>query len=153
MRGKKADPEFVSQFISNCVQQGIITPESIVQFARDEIAVIDAKIKEVETLKITRSKILDVVSTFYNPKSKVEEAKLLPFFTLKYPDICKSLCDQLTIQDDGRIDISTLDADSDYVFCIKQMLQLEIVCRSDYFIMQGDRFGEYMIFVLRSEVK
>jgi tRNA U34 5-carboxymethylaminomethyl modifying enzyme MnmG/GidA len=94
MKGKKSDPGFISFFISECVQAGLETPAEIVARAKKQIADIDEEIKAVETAKITRSKLLDVISSFEKPvKDKAEEAKLLAFFDLKYHDICKSICE------------------------------------------------------------
>jgi hypothetical protein len=148
MRGKKSDPQFVSQFISQCIQDGFTTPEAMVQAARMNIQYIDDKIKEVERLKITRSKLLDVIATFDQPEVKLEQAKLLPFFRLKYPNICKNICDNLKDKDD-RINTDDSMKDLDRVFCIKEMLECKIICRHNEYIMRGDRFHEYIQFVLR----
>lgn len=149
MRGKKSNPEFISKFISECVRQGITTPEGMVEAAKYDIKNIDDKIKEVETLKVVRSKLLDVIATFDTPEVKNEEAKLLPFFTLKYPDICKHLCDNLKGKDHKCIDVDQANMDPDYTFSIKQMLECQILSRHDQYVMQGERFDEYVKFVLR----
>jgi hypothetical protein len=148
MRGKKSNPEFVSEFITKCIGLGITSPEAIVKMAKHDIEDIDRKIREVQSLKITRSNLLDVITTFDEPETKVEEAKLLPFFTLKYPAICKYLCDLLR-EEDGHIITDNLSANPDYIFCIKQMLECKIVSRYDQYIQRGERFDEYIKFVLR----
>jgi hypothetical protein len=147
MKGKKSDPQFVSQFISNCVKSGFITTEAMVAVAKHDIQDIDLKIKEMESLKITRCKLLDVISTFEKPEIKIEQAKILPFFNIKHPQICKRICDELKDKN-AHIDIDHIHDSSDYMFCIKQMLDLKIISRYGQFIVWGERFGEYMKFVL-----
>ena len=96
MRGKKTDPAFVSGFIQECVQSGFETPEQITKYAKHLINQIDADIQEIEKKKIKRSKLLDVISSFEeSKKDKSEDAKLLPFFELKYPEACHHLCNML----------------------------------------------------------
>lgn len=146
MKGKKSNPQFVSQFISKCVNQGIIIPEDMVAVAKNEINSIDVKIKEVQSLKIVRSNLLDVVALFDKNEVKIEEGKVLSFFKLKYPNICKELCNQLK---NGSISISALNSNPDYIFCIKQMLELNIISRDNQSIMRGNRFAEYITFILR----
>ena len=152
MKGKKANPEFVSQFISECVQKNIITSETIVQAAKVCIQDIDDKIKEVELLKVRRSKLLDVITTFDKTKEdKTEEIKLLPFFELKYPDTCKKICDMLAkmpfdVLDDHFI---SLAEDPVFNFCLKQLFIHKIIARTGNLIVCGERYHEYMKFVLR----
>jgi hypothetical protein len=147
MRGKKSDPEFVSQFISQCLQQGSTTTEEMVKRARQEIQNIDNKIIEVEKLKVIRSKMLDVILVLDKPELKVEEAKLLPFFKLQYPQKCKHICDMLR---EGSLSaISSSDHDPEYIFCIKQLIETKIANKMDYQVVRGERFDEYLKFVLR----
>jgi hypothetical protein len=150
VRGKKSDPVFVSQFISDCVKQGLTTPKEIVQAAKNEIEDIDNQIKEVEKLKVIRSKLLDVLNNFDQPKAKVVEDILLPLFNLQHPGLCKYLCDMVK---EGDISMKTVDdGDADVKFCFKQLLEHKILARIDDRIIRGDRFGEYMRFIL-CEVK
>lgn len=151
MKGKKSDPEFVSSFISKCVQQGITIPEDILQAAKFDIQNIDDKIKEVETLKILRSKLLDVVFTFDKLENKVEEAKLLPLFNLQHPGLCKYICDMIREEPVSMAVINSGELDDDAKFCFKQLLEHKIVSRVENHIIQGERFDEYMKFVLHEE--
>lgn len=153
MRGKKSDPIFVSAFISQCVQQGIITPEQIAEAARREIDDIDQQIKQVEVLKVTRSKLLDVIATFDKPASKEEEAKLLTFFELQYPALCQFICSYLSTK---TLPISAIGDDNtndDLKFCYKQLLGHKIIARVGDQLVRGDRYNEYMTFVLREATK
>jgi hypothetical protein len=67
MKGKKVDTEFLSYFISECIKKNKVITEDIIQEAKEEITNIDSKIKEVEKLKILRSKLIDVIHTFEKP--------------------------------------------------------------------------------------
>ena len=149
MRGKKSDPVFVSGFITQCVQRGLITPEQIAEAARQDIDSIDQQIKQVEVLKVTRSKLLDVIATFDKPASKEDEAKLLQFFELQYPTLCRAICGHVSIKP---IPVSIMlndNVDDDLKFCYKQLLGHKIIARVGDQLVQGDRYIEYMTFVLR----
>jgi hypothetical protein len=154
MKGKKSDPSFISFFISECVQAGLETPDEIVARAKKKIAEIDEEIKAVEVAKKTRSKLLDVISSFQKPvKDKTEEAKLLPFFDLKYPDLCKSICERVKTMTEIDRDQETFDNNTNFI--IKQLLECQVLSRkierSADCIFQGPRFDEYMKFVLHED--
>src|SRR5579871_367548 len=132
MRGKKSNPEFVSQFISTCLQQGVITTEAMVKRAKQDIQEIDDKIIEVEKLKAVRSKLLDVILTLDKPKVKTEEAKLLPLFKLQYPQTCRKICKTMVeIDPDGSSYVGFENKDPELIFCIKQLVEAKIISRID----------------------
>ena len=151
MKGKKSDPEFLSQFIEQCVQQDISTPEEIVGLAQQEIQRIDQKILEVEELKIKRSKLLDVVSNFQKPnKSKSEDAKVISFFQIQYPDICFFICE---LMKNCNCTLSQLYnpkfKSSDTNFCIKQLLEHQVITKVGNSFLRGEMFERYLKFILR----
>jgi hypothetical protein len=148
MRGKKSDPEFVSGFITKCIRQGIAVPNDIVQAAKAEIKIIDDKIKETEMLKATRSKLLDVIATFDKPANKTEEAKLLPFFKLQYPQICRKICKHIVDLSFNSVYSVIGLKDPEVLFCIKQLIEAKIIARVDDYLVRGDKFDEYLKFVL-----
>jgi hypothetical protein len=150
MRGKKTDPEFVSQFLAQCISRGLIAPEEMVKAAKSELQVIDDKIKEVEQLKLKRSKLLDVIRTFEKPESKEEEIRLLPFFNLQYPSTCRKICkSMIEIDSDGSSFVAFEDKDPELVFCIKQLVEAKIISNINHCLFRGEMFNEYMRFVLR----
>jgi hypothetical protein len=148
MRGKKSDPEFISQFIQESVQEGLDTPDQIVQRAKQMIQHIDEEIRSIETKKVTRSKLLDVVNSFEKAtKDKAEEAKLLPFYKLEYPDVCKTICKIVRIKPlsiDQKMDPNSR-------FAIKQLLECQVLARDVVRdeLVQGEHFDEYLKFILR----
>ena len=149
MRGKKADPAFISQFIQESVKSGMQTPPDIVAHAKDLIAKIDEEIKAVETKKITRSKLLDVIAAFEMPtRDKSDEAKLLSFFNLGNQVDCKFICDIINVKP---LDVEKLKVlDQDKRFAIKQLIECGVLYKdavSDQ-IKQDFRFDDYMKFVL-----
>lgn len=152
MRGKKIDSEFVSAFISKCLQQGIITTPAIIEAAKLDIQDIDDKIIEAEKLKSVRSKLLDVILTLDKPEPKTEEAKLLSFFQLQLPSVCKFLCDMVKLQPISITIINSDELDEDAKFCFKQLIEQKIMARTGNFVVQGEKFSDYMEFVLREEV-
>jgi len=154
MRGKKSDQAFVAEFIAEAVQHGIETPEEIIRDAKKKIEQIDHEIKAIEAKKILRSKLLDVILTFEKQvKSTSSEASLLPFFKLEYPRMCKFICD---IAKKKPIDIGEKlqafgsgENDPTMRFSIKQLLECKVLTRVDNQVSRGERFDEYMSFVLR----
>lgn len=153
MRGKKSDSAFVAQFISESVQEGMETPDQIVQRAKEQIAEIDEEIKAIEAKKIRRSKLLDVILNFEKiAKDKTEEARLLPFFSLEYPEKCKEICIVMREAKTLPIDWATHGTgDATKVFCFKQMLERRIIERKGDLLVPGERFSEYWKFVLRED--
>lgn len=155
MRGKKTDPAFVAQFIQESVQEGIETPAEIVKYAKQKIANIDEEIRALELKKIIRSKLLDVIVAFESPvKNKSEDAKFLPFFNLQYPERCKELC-KLIKNNTNSISIDNwgnlLPDEATTIFCKKQLLEQKIIDRKQDDLVRGERFEEYMRFVLHED--
>lgn len=151
MRGKKADPVFISQFIQESVQSGVESPDQIVQRAKNMIEQIDEEIRSIEAKKITRSKLLDVISTFEKQvKDKTEEAKLLPLFGLEYSDECKEICEAIASMWIIEVDDSH---NATHKYCIKQLTEQKIINRlGKNRFTKGDRFDDYMKFVLGQNV-
>jgi len=152
MRGKKADPEFLSEFISQCVSTGADTPDLIVKYAKNIIIGIDEEIKRVEQKKVYRSKVLDVISSFEKPvkDSKIEEAKILSYFKIQNPHICKFICHKLktcglALKELNKTEWSELDL----IFCIKQLIEFKVIIKVGDSLLRGEKFDEYMKFVLK----
>lgn len=151
MRGRKTDSEFISEFITSCVRSGYDTPDVIVQQASQQINSIDEEIKRVEKLKVTRAKLLDVIATFdrSSKQSKSEEARILCFFKIQQPQICKFICDRVK---DGVITIENLGSKypaQDIMFCVKQLIEHKIVAKTGSHLLRGESFEDYLKFVLR----
>lgn len=152
MRGKKSDSAFVTVYIQESVLAGCNNPITIADRAKKRIQEIDEQIRKVEELKLERSKLLDVVFSFEKvEKNKTGEARVLSFFKLNYPDICKFLCQ---IIQNGPIDIGSNfqslgsgDPNPHMKFSIKQMIECRILSRVGDTVIRGDRFDEYMSFI------
>jgi hypothetical protein len=145
MKGKKVDQEFLSKFISNCVIDGISSSEEIAEFAKKEISKIDKQIRDVEKLKVVRSKLLDVVATFEkSPKSQNKEAKLLPLYKIQNQNIAHFICSKIMM---SKIDINDLYKSdftkSDLVYCIKQLLEAQVLIKDGCFLSPGELFDSY----------
>jgi hypothetical protein len=150
MRGKKSDPTFVAEFITESIQQGIETPDDIVKNAKKKLEQIDNEIRAIEGKKILRSKLLDVILTFEKQAKNVsEDAKLLSFFDLQYQTECKRICD--LIQEASVIETNKSTLTATDRFCIKQLLERKIIARNNDSLIKGERFEEYMTFVLRED--
>jgi hypothetical protein len=149
MRGKKIDVDFLSHFISKCAGQNKSSQEEIVKIAKEEINDIDLKIKEVEKLKVIRSKLLDVVSAFDKTIiSNKNDAKALSFFKIQNPKICKFICDNVISQTTSIVSLKNEEfSSSDIIFCIKQLLEHKVISRVGEYIIKGDSFDEYSKFV------
>lgn len=152
MRGRKIDTEFLTKFITSCVEVGKFSSEDILKEAKNKIEQIDQKIIEVENLRILRSKLLDVVLTFDKAAKEIkpEEAKILTFFKIQDQHICKFICD--------KIKCSTINIDclkdgpydtKDILFCIKQLIEHKIISKVGDILLRGELYDEYVKFVLR----
>jgi uncharacterized protein YaaN involved in tellurite resistance len=149
MKGKKSDPEFVAEFIKESVELGLISSDDIVSRARKHIDAIDEMIRAVEESKKTRAKLLDVISTFEShKKDKLEEVRLLSFFSLEDQPTCKFICDMVKLKP---LSAEEQQLDPDARFAIKQLLEAKILLRVKDSIERGERFDEYMTFVLRED--
>lgn len=154
MRGKKSDQAFVAEFIAEAIKHGIETPDEIIRDAKKKIEQIDKEIREIEAKKVVRSKLLDVILTFEKQvKSTSENASLLPFFRLEYPRMCKFICD---VVKKGPIEIGEKfqalgsgESDPTMRFSIKQLLECKVLSRAGNQVNRGERFDEYISFVLR----
>lgn len=149
MKGKKSDPVFVAEFIRTSVDLGVVTPDDIVARAQNLITKIDEEIRAVEISKKTRAKLLDVISAFENHrKDRAEEMKLLSFFSLEDQRTCKFICDMVKIKP---LSAEEQQLDPDARFAIKQLLEAQVLSRTQDQIGRGERFDEYMTFVLRED--
>ena len=148
MRGKKSDPEFISNFITECItNKGLHNPVDIVEYAKSIIHGIDEEIKNIEQKKVMRSKLLDVIANFDSGiKNKTEEAKLLNFFKIENPLICKKICDIIKNKPKS---IKDKKFDSDTKFAIKQLIEYKVICKLNNQLLRSDSFDDYMTFVLR----
>lgn len=153
MRGKKVDSQFLTDFIQICVAVGQATPEEIVEMAQKEIEHINTQIKKVEELKLRRGKLLDVVATFQKPiKTTKEEARILSFFQIQNPHICKFICDLVRAQPRNREKFSDPQYSShDINFCIKQLLEHRVIAKVGESLLRGEMFDEYAKFVLQED--
>jgi hypothetical protein len=150
MRGKKADPEFLSSFIAKCIGLNKTSQDEIVQTAQQEINFIDQKIIEVEKMKLLRSKLLDVISVFSKTEtSHKEEAKILSFFHIQHPRICKYICSFLK-KGSTKMDMLyvTEFSKSDIMFCVKQLQEHKVISKVGDHLIRGDKFDDYIKFVL-----
>lgn len=145
MKGKKVDSEFLEKFITECVKCGIDTPQEIAARARSIILDIDNEIKRLEQRKIIRSKLLDVINTFdkQNKQSKFEGAKILDLYKIQNPLICKFICDNLNKESIDKLTKTNYPSD-DVLFCIKQLIEHNIIVRSGSKLTPGTMYNEYM---------
>jgi hypothetical protein len=146
MRGKKSDPAFVTAFIQESAMLGLDNPAAIADRAKKRIAEIDEQIRKVEDLKIERSKLLDVILQFDKPvKDRSEEAKLLTFFQIEYPEICKEICERVKKSPFKLTDKFNLN----YNYSIQQLLERKVLAMIGNQLIRGDKFEDYMKLVLR----
>lgn len=150
MRGKKIDSQFLTDFISFCVMEGNTTPDEMVTVAQKEIDEINYQIKKVEELKLRRSKLLDVIATFKEPvKSNKEEVRILTFFQIQNPHICKFIIDLIKISPLNREKLVCPFSSHDINFCIKQLLEHQVIAKIGETLLRGESFDEYLRFVLQ----
>jgi hypothetical protein len=152
MRGKKIDTEFLSNFIQESVELGFESTEQIATRAKDIIRNIDDEIKRIELKKIKRSKLLGVIASFDEgtKPSKAVEAKVLPFYKLSCPNICKHLCNEIKKQ--GFLDADIIAAewvvDLNIPYSVKQMIEQKILSKVGKHIIPGSAFKDYTSYIL-----
>ena len=148
MKGKKADPQFIAEFIAKCVELGYETTADILLHAQNTIKEIDEEIKTIETKKVIRSKLLDVVNAFDNKvKDKSEDEKMLSFYKLDNKTICKYICERVRKHP---VQFSRQELDPDTCFAIKQLIECKILIRDiNADIARGEKYNEYMQFLAK----
>ncbi len=155
MRGRKIDSEFLSQFITDCISNNKTSTDDIISCAKIQIESIDNKIKEVEELRLKRSKLLDVVLTFEKTDNsrKVHESKILLFFKIQNSHICKFICDNMK---ESAIKLESLYnrgySIQDIVFCVKQLIEHKVISKAGDYLLRGELFKEYLKFVLQDSL-
>ena len=152
MRGRKIDSEFLSQFITDCISDNKTSTDDIINCAKIQIDSIDKKIKEVESLRLKRSKLLDVVLTFEKTDNsrKIHESKVLSFFKIHNTHVCKFICDDMK---ESAIRLESLYnrgySVQDIVFCVKQLIEHKVISKVGDYLLRGELFQEYLKFVLQ----
>lgn len=68
MRGKSIDVEFIAEFVAECCANDKVTPKDFASEAKLRISNIEQEIRRIESLKLERSKLLDVVNQFDAPE-------------------------------------------------------------------------------------
>lgn len=89
--------------------------------------------------------MLGVVESLQNSEkiNKQNQSKLLPFFRISRPDICKNICEGL------KTGVVYLNDDLDVIFCIKQMIELKIVAKIGDHLVRGSMFDNYVKFIIK----
>jgi hypothetical protein len=153
MKGKKIDHDFLNLFMNECLKNGITSSEDMVCSAKNQIEIIDLKIKEIEELKILRCKLLDVVSSFEKNEKHIskQDQKTLIFYKINNANISKNIC-KILIEFNNELPLKELEirikkSKHDIYFCIKQMIDIGILYRSESFLKKGFMFDEYLVFL------
>jgi hypothetical protein len=152
MKGKKIDPEFVSNFISECIKNKLFYNDEILQKAKNKINIINEKIIEAEKLKLIRSKLLDVISLFEEKdySQRNNELKILPLFEIQN-NICKFICDNIK---NSAVDIKDLMLKNfniqDFNFTIKKLVEYKVISKIGSSIVKGELFEEYVKFIFKN---
>ena len=148
MKGKKIDNAFVSNFISESCAIGKLTTDEIVARAQNQIMEIDQKIVEVENLKKVRSKLLDVVITFdRNRRSGHQlDETLLKFHRVKDKKIAQRVCDNI-FRYSNVIEIKQAFSSAEEIFCVKQLLEFNILQRTEETIKAGENYPAFKTFL------
>lgn len=139
MRGKKADIDFINDFVTQCLNSNKKSTDDFVHEANLKISEIDNKIKEAEKLKIYRSKLIDVVNHFGpNKKENID----LTYYNLPHQSICKAICELIS---NSEINIEQINIKNDNLFfCIKKMHELKIIKKENNIISKHVNYNNYM---------
>ena len=133
MRGRRSDPEFIANFIQNCVSLNKTSSEDILKEAKYKIKEIDSEIIKVENLKKQRSKILDVIEMFSKKENNLEEIKLLDFYMLSNIKNAYEVITKKTF-------------DKDNALILKELQNINVLKRENNNLVHGPRFHEFIDF-------
>lgn len=167
MKGKKADNEFVSQYISQCLLENKLSQYEIYEKAQNEIVEIDQKIKEAEELKKKRSKLLDVVERFSDEKKCKKEIDILKLFNITNKSLCQviwhTIAQQELLQGNNFINylMSLGYLKNAIKFALKELEDNQVVVKvltnefvSDdkaFSFIRGNNFDTYFKYVINGE--
>jgi hypothetical protein len=148
MRGKRINLEFISNYITSCINKNAVSSTAILAQAKKDIEDIDKKIIEAEQLKILRSKLLDVVSTFELSNNRSKDRDILKFISIKHLHICKKICNYLNISNINIADIDQFNCNKEQLlFTIKQLQDFKIIKRIGQSLVKGDHYYNYNKFI------
>lgn len=148
MKGKKADSDFIAEFISICAKDGILLKDEVINKAKKEIEIIDDKIKQITELKKKRSKLVDVVSSFeIKTKNNSNEKINLSFHSLKDLSLAKKICLSINILNQN--DVWAADLSKEALLIVKQLINLKIIRleKDSYKLAASERYNDFINFV------
>lgn len=151
MKGKKINTDFVTNFITNCIDDGMSSSDQIIAFAKNSIIDIDNKIKEITNLKVKRTNLLDVVYSFedYSNKNDItNDIKKLSYYKIGDIGCCKYICNKINFRNmkasDIFLDLHNKYSEEEILFCIKQLVLNKILHKIEDVIVKGDNYKDYM---------
>ncbi len=135
MRGKKKDIDFISQFISNCANSGIFSSDDILNVAKQELNKLNTQIIEAENLKITRSKILDLIELF-DKKENINNIHLLSKI-----DLCRFIVKSINL---NYKELNYKNYSQQEInFYIKQLIKNQVIIKSGSSFIPGKKYSEF----------
>ena len=142
MKGKKADAEFVAEFIEQSLKDGIFQQNDIVNSAKNKILEIENKIIEVEKLKAIRSKLLDVVEFL-----ELKEKKEVKIFTITNYNLCNNICN-LTTDNLYKLFMlnRALNYPKDFDHAIEELIKNKILKKVGSSVCSGSNMQNYKNF-------
>ena len=152
MKGKKFNSEFFSNFISNCINNNKVTPAEMLVEAKLRVSEIDARILEIEKLRLTRGDLLDVIATFEKSSEKKENdsKQILDMFSIKDQKVCKFICEMVKKEPTEISHFYNKGYDEDDIlFCLKQLLEHKIISKQNTLILRSVNFSKYIDLVFR----
>lgn len=76
MRGKKIDNQFVIEFIKKSTLDGKVSKTEIINYAKEQLNIVENKFKEFHFLKKMKSGLEDVLETFKEEKKEDHNIEL-----------------------------------------------------------------------------
>jgi hypothetical protein len=148
MKGKKVDNSFVSEYISESCANGKCTPDEIVKSALAKVCEIDEKIIEVENLKKLRSKLKDVIIVFNRNQQAGPQldSVLINFYRMKDKKLAQLICDKIFSYSNVS-EIRKAFPSTEEIFCVKQLLEFNILQRFEETIKAGENFPAFKSFI------
>jgi hypothetical protein len=149
MKGKKADKDFIAEFIMDCAKEGHTELDNIVAVAEKEIEIIDNVIRNIISLKQRRSKLLDVLDSFKkNNKAPNAEKLILSFYQVKNLQLARVICEAL----EAGHELSRLDAcwkQHEIQLTVKELCEIKVLMNKEKALVPAPNFKAFQNFVTK----
>lgn len=151
------DDDFVDNYISECIDNGIKDKDSICSYALKEMDEIDIKIREINALRIRYKNLKDVLRSFnHDSVKRLKQNNVLPEFSdfsdigeSEYLPMIMDICNLIEVSSTGITSreildrVGSVETNSECYLCIKALSDNGIISRNESrLIFRGPKWDE-----------